>query len=210
MYQLTIDHQGRPVTTTAHPDHNDAHRSLLDYVIGADYYLRPLSADTDTQRYELLALTDPDTRQPQRTGHATITPTRENVSASTTYTAAVAAHRWIAAQHDIWQCGSDTDPGSRYPLAVLTAAQAEGRCWFTAGTLWREAAQLAGVEDSAAPDQHVLETLRRHASAQAPTVPSPAEVAAAVHAALPTYTTADQASALTWWYALLSWGVRAS
>ena len=42
MYQLSIDHHGRSVTTTDHPDRDDAHRSLINYVIGADYYLRPL------------------------------------------------------------------------------------------------------------------------------------------------------------------------
>ncbi len=74
MYQLSINHQGRSVTTTDHPDHDDAHRSLISYVIAADYYLRPLSTDTDTVRYELLALADPDRRaaRPQHTGHATI------------------------------------------------------------------------------------------------------------------------------------------
>lgn len=212
MYQLSIDHQGRSVTTTDHPDRDDAHRSLLNYVIGADYYLRPLATDADTIRYELLALAEADSRatRPHHTGHATIAPTQDEVSPTTAYYAAVAAQRWIADHHDTWHHGSDTDPGARYPLAVLTAAQAEGRCWFSAGALWREAAQLAGVERPAAPDQHVLETLRHHALAQAGADLSPAELAAAVHSALPTATTADQASALTWWYVLLTWGATAS
>ena len=50
MYQLSIDHQGRSVTTTDHPDRDDAHRSLINYVIGADYYLRPLPTHPDTTR----------------------------------------------------------------------------------------------------------------------------------------------------------------
>ena len=62
MYQLSIDHQGRSVTTTDHPDRDDAHRSLINYVIGADYYLRPLPTHPDTTRYELLALAEPDSR----------------------------------------------------------------------------------------------------------------------------------------------------
>ena len=212
MYQLSIDHQGRSVTTTDHPDRDDAHRSLINYVIGADYYLRPLPTHPDTTRYELLALAEPDSRatRPHHTGHATIAPAGHEASETATYHAAVAAQRWITDHHDTWHHGSDTDPGARYPLAVLTAARAEGHCWFTAGTLWREAAQLAGVELPTALDQHVLETLRHHALSQAGTHPSPAELAAAVHAALPTATTTDQASALTWWYALLIWGATAS
>ncbi|MBY0289725.1 MAG: hypothetical protein K2X52_21685 [Mycobacteriaceae bacterium] len=212
MYHLSIDHQGRAITTTDHPDRDDAHRSLLNYVIGADYYLRPVCTDADTTRYELLALADPDSRaaRPHHTGHATIAPAHDDASVTSTYYAAVAAQRWIADHHLKWEHGSDTDPGSRYPLAVLTAAQAEGRCWFTAGALWREAAQLAGVELAAAPDQHLLETLRHNAIAQAGADLSAAQLASAVHAALPAHISAAHASALTWWYVLLSWGITAS
>ena len=60
MHQLTIDHNAKSVTISDHPDFTDAHRALMIYVIGADYYLRQLpSADPHTS-YELVQLADAD------------------------------------------------------------------------------------------------------------------------------------------------------
>src|ERR1700741_1116872 len=42
MHQLTIDHHNQPVTITDHPNFDTAHRALLKYVVGADYYLCPV------------------------------------------------------------------------------------------------------------------------------------------------------------------------
>ena len=76
MYQLSIDHQGRSVTTTDHPDRDDAHRS--PHQLRHRRRLLPAAAAhaPDTTRYELLALAEPDSRatRPHHTGHATIAP----------------------------------------------------------------------------------------------------------------------------------------
>jgi hypothetical protein len=218
MYQLSIDHRGRSVTISDHPSRDHAHRSLLDYVIGADYYLRPLAtAGAEATRYELLQLAEADTtaHRPTSAGHATIAPMpAEGTSAGdapSPYRAAAEAQRWIAHHQVTWDHGSDTDPGTRYPLAVLTAAQAEGRCWFSAGALWREAVHLSGVDPVDQPDQHLLEALRRNVLAAEPgACPTAAELAAAVQTALPESITAAHTCALIWWYALLNWGKNAS
>ena len=55
MYQLSIDH-GRSVTISDHPDRDDAHGALLRYVIGANYYLRPIQLGGAHTSYELLQL----------------------------------------------------------------------------------------------------------------------------------------------------------
>ncbi len=214
MYQLSIDHPGRSRSVTDHVDREHAHRSLLDYVIGADYYLRPLPTGSETTRYELLALAEPDSgaSHPRRAGHATIQAATRPAASCTPSPddAAAAAHRWLNDHQLTWDHGCDTDPGTRYPLAVLTTARAEGRYWFTAGTLWREAAQLAGTDLTATPDQHLLETLRHRAIAHAAHQLGPADLAAAVLAQLPEHTTAEHTNALIWWYALLRWGATAS
>lgn len=214
MYQLSINHQGRSVTTTDHPDHDDAHRSLISYVIAADYYLRPLSTDTDTVRYELLALADPDRRaaRPQHTGHATIsavTSPATTAAADVDY-AARQAHEWISHHEATWKFGTAGSRGSRYPLAVLNTAQAEAQYLLGAGTLWPEAAQMATSNVVAAPGRDQLESLRWHAVEHTGAHRSPSALSAAVQAGLPEHLDTHQTMTLTWWYALLSWGVTAS
>ena len=170
MYLLTIDHDSRAVSISDHPDFDAAHSTLLEYVAGADYYLKPIQTTQPHTSYELVQLLDDDTeplqrrREPRTAGHAVIEHRPEPVKlADSPYYVAVAAQRWITDHAPLWTHGADTDPGAHYPLAVFTAAQAEGRCWFSAGTLLREAANLAGVEPIARPDQATLEALRHTA-----------------------------------------------
>ena len=213
MYQLSIEHQGRSRSVTDHVDREHAHRSLLDYVIGADYYLRPLPTGSDTTRYELLALAEP-TAAPATPGAPDTPPSNQQPAPPTAHGQPLRRRRRRAplAQRSPADVGQRmrTDPGTRYPLAVLTTARAEGRYWFTAGTLWREAAQLAGTDTTATPDQHLLETLRHRAIAHAAHQLGPADLAAAVVAELPEHTTAEHTNALIWCYALLRWGATAS
>ena len=220
MYLLTIDHDSRAVSISDHPDFDTAHSTLLEYVVGADYYLKPIQTTAPHTSYELVQLLDsddatepPQRRRPPRTaGHAVIEHHPEPVQlADSPYYVAVAAQRWISDHAPLWTHGADTDPGARYPLAVLTAAQAEGRCWFSAGTLIREAAHLAGVDPIAHPDQVTLEALRHSAiTASSRPTPSPAALAATVEELLPAHTTAADTAALIWWYALITWGVKAT
>jgi hypothetical protein len=67
--------------------------------------------------------------------------------------------RWTADHTATWRHGCDTDPRARYPLAVLTAARAEARYWFTAGTIYNETADLAdvGIADAPPPRQNTFE-----------------------------------------------------
>lgn len=216
MYQLRIDDAGTNTNNvTVHPNYDSAHRSLIDYVIGADYYLHRIPTTTPATRYELLDLGDaadqdaPAASQPRSTGCAVIDQLPDTAAdADTPYCAAVAAQRWITDHRQLWSHGADTDPGARYPLAVLTAARAEARCWFCAGTLLREAAQLAGVEPPPHPDQPTLDTLR-HTAIQHRSTTTAAELAAAVQETLPLGMPPAHTAALIWWFALLAWGVNA-
>ncbi|MCW2688507.1 MAG: hypothetical protein JWR37_3397 [Mycobacterium sp.] len=221
MYLLTIDHDSRAVSISDHPDFDAAHKTLLEYVVGADYYLKPIQTTRPHTSYELVQLLDDDDaeaepverrRPPRTTGHAMIEHHPEPVKlADSPYYVAVAAQRWISDHSNLWTHGAEADLGGRYPRAVLTAAQAEGRCWFSAGTLIREAAHLAGVEPITHPDEATLEALRHNAitTASRPT-PSPAALAATVQELLPADTTAADTAALIWWYALITWGANAS
>jgi hypothetical protein len=218
VYLLTIDHDSRAVSISDHPDFDAAHNTLLEDVVGADYYLKPIQTTQPHTSYELVQLLDDDTeplqrrREPRTAGHAVIEHRPEPVKlADSPYYVAVAAQRWITDHAPVWTHGADTDPGAHYPLAVLTAAQAEGRCWFSAGTLLREAAHLADVEPIAHPDQVTLEALRHSAiTASGRSARSPAALAATVQELLPAHTTAADTAALIWWYALIAWGVTAA
>ena len=217
MYQLTID---APTghTVSEHPDWPTAHRHLIDYVKARDYYVELVQAGQPHTSYELLDLGDIAEEQrcraqghhPRTVGRAVIEQLTPSQTAEPPYYAAAAARRWIDDHHPLWAHAGDTDSGTRYPLAVLTAAQAEGRCWFSAGTLLREAAHLAAVDPIPHPDQALLETLRREAITRADTTPSPAELAAAVQHAAPDDTPTTHTAALIWWYALLTWGANAA
>jgi hypothetical protein len=217
MYQLTID-AGAGTTASEHPDWPTAHRHLIDYVKAQDYYLELIQAGQPHTSYQLLELGDiaeeqrrrDEGRHPRTVGHAVIEELSRTPAADQPYYAAASARRWIDDHHPLWAHGADTDPGARYPLAVLTAAQAEGRCWFSAGTLLREAAHLADVDPIAQPDPTLLETLRRDAITRAGTTPSSAELAAAVQQAAPADTPTPHTAALIWWYALLTWGADAA
>jgi hypothetical protein len=215
MHQLTIDHDARSVSVTEHPNYDEAHRALLDYVVGADYYLRPVQNRAAHTTYELLRLADADQRGPNRgpriTGTATIAEHREEeLPVSGPYFSACEAQSWIDEHGVKWRHGSDTDPGHRYPMAVLTTAHGEAHFLLRAGTLLPEAARLAGAESASLPDQDTLEMLRHNAIALAGCghPHSPAALAAEVQRHLPADITAHQRAALIWWTALLIWGAR--
>jgi hypothetical protein len=211
VHQLTIDHHNEPVAITDHPDFDAAHRALLKYVVGADYYLRPVQTTAAHTRYQLLRLADLDdptpTRHPRIAGSATITQLSDaELPVSAHYFAACHAQRWIADHAGTWLHGSDTDPGYRYPTAVLTMAHGEARCHLRAGTLLPEAAPLAGVQGCASPDRAALEALRRNAISSASNPDEPATIAHVAQQLLPAGTGDHQRAALIWYYTLIRWG----
>jgi hypothetical protein len=200
VHQLTIDD----------PNFDDAHRALLTYVVDADYYLRPVHGSAAHTRYQLLRLADPDAPAPARepciTGSATIQELpRAELPLCTLYFTAVDAQRWIAEHAGTWLHGSGTDPGYRYPMAVLTIAHGEAHYLLRAGTLLPEAAWLAGVEDCACPHQAALEALRHNAISPHSNPADPAALAEAVAQLAPAGTGDHQRAALIWYYALIRW-----
>ena len=215
MHQLSIDHDTKSVSISDHPDFDDAHHALMQYVIGADYYLRPVQNAPTHTSYELLRLADDDdparVRHPRITGIAVIselTDTQPPVPAP--YYTACDAQRWINDHDCTWRHGSEGDPGHRYPMTVLTMAHAEAHYTLRAGTLLPEAAQLAGVQDSREPGQPTVEALRHNAICTATDTRSPAAVATAVQQLLPAGVSDQQTAALVWYYALILWGANAT
>jgi hypothetical protein len=69
MHQLTINDERTAVSITGHPSFADAHRALLKYVVGADYYLQLAHRTAAHIRYRLLRLPDPDDPRPARRPH---------------------------------------------------------------------------------------------------------------------------------------------
>lgn len=215
MHQLTIDHNRQSVSISGHPNFHDAHRALLQYVVGADYYLRPVQTTCDHTSYELLRLAEDNdhaaARDPQVTGVAVIAElTDTQLPVSSPYFAACEAQRWISDHADKWLIGCPGDPGYHYPMAVLTMAHGEAHYHLRAGTLLPEAARLAGADDIAQPDQATVEALRHNAISNDAGTHSPAAVAAAVQLLLPAGVSDQQTAALIWYYALILWGVNAS
>jgi hypothetical protein len=215
MHQLTIDHNAKSVSISEHPDFGDAHGALMTYVIGADYYLRQLPSPELTTSYELVQLADDDDpthlRRPRVTGRAVITKLSHTAPpVSSPYYTACDAQRWIDDHKATWLHGSDTDPGHRYPMTVLTMASGEAHYTVRAGVLLPEAARLADIEDSPAAEQSTLEALRHNAIGNADRTHTPAELAAAVQQMLPAGVTEQQTAALIWYYALILWGATTS
>jgi hypothetical protein len=213
MHQLTIDHASKPASITDHPSFDHAHRALLRYVVRADYYLRPVPPPTAAHtRYELLRPIDLDDPKPapdpRVTGVATIEQ-RFDTGLPAAAFAARDAQRWISDHAGKWLHGSATDPGYHYPMAVLTMARGEARCYLSAGTLLPEAARLAGLSDAAHLNQAAADVVRHNAITDASDPESPAAIAAAVTRLLPADTNDEHTAALSWYYALLRWGVRA-
>ena len=213
MHQLTIDHNAKSVSISEHPDFGDAHRALLQYVVGADYYLRPIQNTPAHISYELLRLADIDDpaigRNPTITGVAVIEErTEHQLPVSAPYFAACEAQRWISDNGNKWLHGSTTDPGYHYPMAVLTMAHGEAHHHLRAGTVLREAARLAGAADIAQPDASAIEALRDNAISTDSHTHNPAAIATAVQQMLPAGITDQQTAALVWYYALILWGVR--
>lgn len=214
MHQLTIDHDTQSGSVSDHPDFTDAHQALLKYVVGADYYLRPVQNTTARTSYELLRLADLDDprpcREPQGAGVATIEVISDNeLQVAAPYFVACDAQTWINDHANKWLYGSSTDPGYHYPMSVLTMARGEAQFCLRAGALLNEAASLAGADSTVRPDQTTVETLRHNAVHNSGVLDSPAAIAAAVQQLLPAGTTKDQTAALIWYYTLLLWGVSA-
>lgn len=212
MHQLTIA-TDTATHTTPHDDFADAHRALMSHVIAQDLYLHASWPTPRTAVTFKLVRLDPAEHRPLITGTATIEPAPAKPVIGPYYSAE-AALRWTADQSVIWRHGCDTDPGVRYPLAVLTAARAEARYSFTAGTIYNEAAELSdvGIADVPRPRQNTLEILRSSAinAARNQSITTAAELAHAVQAHLTVDITPQQTAALIWYYALILWGVTAS
>jgi hypothetical protein len=217
MHQLTIDHDAQPGSVSDHADFTDAHQALLKYVVGADYYLRPVQNSTAHTSYELLRLADLEDprpcREPQVAGVATIEVISESeLPVAAPYFVACDAQTWITDHASKWLHGSSTDPGYHYPMSVLTIARGEAHFYLRAGALLSEAASLAGADKAIRPAQATVETLRRNAvqsSGHLDTPDTPAAIAAAVQQHQPEGTTKGQTAMLIWYYALLLWGVSA-
>jgi hypothetical protein len=167
MYQLTVVDKAHNITSE-HPEWEQAHDALTEYVIDADYYLRLILTTRPHTSYDLLDFgedSDHNTRRPttitgpRTVGRATIEKLTESTrDADSPYYVAAAAHRWISDYQALSNNESPDNAGTRYALTVLAYAQAEAQCWFSAGALLREAAHLAGTEPI--PDPHQL-TLAR-------------------------------------------------
>jgi hypothetical protein len=214
MHQLTIAAGG--LQTSTHADFQQAHRALLDFAIRVDYYLHPVQTGTAHASYELVDLrdadTDTDTADPKPRARITGIATIEAVhggrgrAIETPYYSASAAAQWIADAAVHWAAGRQDEPGAGYPLSVLRAAHAEAHYRLAAGTIFAEAAWLAGVENAAWPTQSVFEALR-HTAAEATDCPTAAQIARHVIAHLGAGACPYQTAALIWWFALLHWAV---
>lgn len=212
MHQLTIELDDTTSTIPYH-DFETAHQQMLSHVIEKDLYLHVNSDHREPgTTFQLVRVTERTTR-PRIVGTARIEPAPATPVADPYY-CAHAALCWIAERDVIWLHGCDTDSGVRYPLAVLTAARAEARRWVAAGTIYDEAAELAGVDNDQVPRPHhaTLAILRDEivtdAALRAEPLPA-AGLAAEVQRLLPADTTPQQTAALIWWSALLMWGATA-
>jgi hypothetical protein len=211
MYELTII-TPTDVNTTPYDDFPDAHQALMSHVIAQDLYLdAKWPAPRDSPTFKLLSL-DEGAHEPRIIGTATIAPAPAKPVIGPYYSAE-SALRWTADHTATWRHGCDTDPGVRHPLAVLTAARAEARYWFTAGMIFTEAAELsdAGTADVTRPSQHTFERLRDGAVAAGrnATITNASELADAVQSELTPDVTAVQTAPRNWYYALILWGVTA-
>ncbi|MBN3459766.1 hypothetical protein JNN96_37680 [Mycobacterium sp. DSM 3803] len=212
MHQLTIELDDT-TSTMPYSDFETAHQQLLSHVIAKDLYLHANSRNGEPgTSFQLVRVNGHPTR-PRVVGTARIEPAPANPVA-TPYYSARAALDWIAERDAIWLQGCDTDSGVRYPLAVLTAARAEARRWVAAGTIYDEAAELAGIDNNQVPRPHhaTLAILRDEivtaAALRAQPLPA-AALASEVQRILPAETTPQQTDALIWWSALLMWGATA-
>lgn len=212
MHELTIATDDT-TNTTPYNDFDDAFRALMSHVIAQDLYLHAKwPTPRTTTAFKLVSL-DEVARESRIIGTATIAPAPGKPVVSPYYSA-VAALRWTADHASTWEFGCDTDAGVRYPLAVLTAARAEARNWFTAGTIYNEAAELSdvGIAEVPRPRQNTFEMLRDSAMSAGRNgrITNATELAAAVQTQLTADITPQQTAALIWYYALILWGVTAS
>lgn len=206
MYDLTISTETR-TNTVAYRDFADAHHALLAHVIGADLYLHAqCPAIQHAPRFTLLRL-DEHARRPQIVGTAAIAPTPVGPVISAQRSAQDALD-WIAHHTLTWRHGRGTDPGVRYPVALLSTARAEARHLFTAGTLYPHAARLSDAADVDLnpPPPDVLARLRAHAISTAGSPLDVAGLVASVDGARTEDLTAAHGAALIWYYALIHWG----
>jgi len=205
MYDLTIS-TATHTNTVAYQDFTHAHHALLAHVVGADLYLHvQCPVIQHAPRFTLLRL-DEHARRPQIVGTAAIAPTFIGPVISAQRSAQDALD-WIAHHTLTWRHGRDTDPGVRYPVAVLSTARAEARHLFTAGTLYPHAARLSdAAEVDLTPPPEIVARLRAHAISTAGSPLDVAGLVASVDGAFTGDLTAAHGAALIWYYALIHWG----
>lgn len=211
MYQLTIDHGVQPSRVSDHTDFGDARQALLTYVVRSDYYLRPIENDAEHTSYELLQLADLDDPAPSRQPVVAAVATIERIEtlAATAYSVSCPALRWIAEHAVTWTAGAHAESDRAHPIAILAAARGEAHFHLPAGTLFRQAAAFAGIEDGEKPDQIIVEALRHAAVHTGTAERCPTGLATAVTQLLPAHTSRHHLAAHIWYYALLQWGVDA-
>lgn len=211
MHELTIATDDT-TNTAPYNDFDEAFSALMTHIKAQDLYLHAKwPTPRTTTAFKLVSL-DEVAGKSRIVGTATIAPSSGKTVVAPYYSA-TAAQRWISENTTTWETGCDTDPGARYPRAVLTAARAEARGWFAAGIIYPEAASLsdAGNADVPRPMHHIFERLRDSATraGRNATITTPAELAAAVAEQLHPHITDEQTAALIWYYALILWGVTA-
>lgn len=202
MHQLTITAE-TGATTTTHHDYDAASRALLTHAKRSDTYLRvvaPLKPSATDQRacFELVSL-DGARGRPNVTAAAFIAPLVVTPAgrAITPYYAAAAALDWISDHQRALATQSCEHP-------ALDAAHAALHSVMMAGSLWREAAQLAELPDVPVPPASVLTDLHHISVSGAYRPASAAALAAVVQRQLDTTATSEQVAVAIWWAALVS------
>lgn len=202
MHQLTIAAE-TGATTTTHHDYDAANRALLTHAKRSDTYLRvvaPPKPPAAGQRacFELVSL-DGTRGRPNVTAAAFIEPLVVTPAGRTItpYYAAAAALDWIS---------EDLPALATQPRAhpALTAAHAALQSTLMAGSLWREAAELAELPDVPMPCASVLTDLHHIFVSRAYRPASAAALAAVVQRQLDTTVASEQVAVAIWWAALLS------
>ena len=217
MHQLSIDHDTKSVSISDHSDFDDAHRALMTYVVGADYYLRPLGRTHPPHQLRTAAAwpttTTPHTfgspASPARGHHRrSPAPHRQCRRPTTPPATRSAGSASTTARGDTDREG---DPGHRYPMTVLTMAHAEAHYTLRAGSCAarsrptgrsrRQPRRRTAHSRSLAPQRHLQ---RRPTPQRRPRSPSPSS------SCCPPGPSDHQTAALVWYYALILWGANAT
>lgn len=204
MHQLTIAAQ-TGATTTTHHDYDAASQALLAHAKRSDTYLRivaPAKPSSTAQRacFELISLDDPR-GCPSVTAAAFIEPLVVTPAGRpvTPYYAAAAALDWISDHR-----AAATAAAEPHEHPALDAAHAALQSTLLAGSLWREAADLAELPDVAVLPACVLADLRYMVVSRGFRPASAAALAAVVQRQLDTSASSEQVAVATWWTALVS------